>query len=156
MNRLQKPCVEDTEYNFALCVEKSIIPKSGCLPFWNKFIYDDQDKAGVPICENSSMLHRYGIITRNFQNMPRDDLVKTTGCLMPCSYVEYTVSLCILFSYLIHLIDRFEWFECISELSESIASRKGKCFICSIGSCPGSNNNCADRAGGLPFSLIRG
>ena len=97
MNRLQSPCVEDTDYNFALCVEKSIVAKTGCLPFWNKFIFYDHDEVEMPICENTSMLNQYGVIYYEMQVLPRDDLVKTTGCLMPCSFVEYTVSFCILF-----------------------------------------------------------
>ena len=117
---------------------------------------DDHDEVEMPICENTSMLNQYGVIYYEMQVLPRDDLVKTTGCLMPCYFVEYTVSL---FSYFQSTDLNVEWFECIcciSELSESIASRKGKCFVCSIGSCPGPNSNCADRAGGLPFSVIRG
>ena len=88
--------MEDTDYNFALCVEKSIVAKTGCLPFWNKFM-NDHDEVEMPICENTSMLNQYGVIYYEMQVMPRDDLIKTTGCLMPCSFVEYTVSICILF-----------------------------------------------------------
>ena len=90
MNRLQSPCVKDTNYNFALCVEKSIVKKAGCLPFWNEFIFNDHDKVEMPFCENISMLNQYGVIYTQFIEMPRDELIGTTQCLMPCSYLEYT------------------------------------------------------------------
>ena len=81
----------DHKYNFAHCVERSIATKTGCKPYWNKVYVNDGVE--VPDCNNVSMLFQYGMINREFQIMPRNDLVKASGCLLPCSFMEYTVSL---------------------------------------------------------------
>ena len=91
MNLPQHPCVNDPDYNFAHCVQKTIVKKTGCLPFWNKFIFNDDFE--MPICDNSSMLYLYGDINSQLQAMPRDELIASTGCLMPCSYFEYNVNM---------------------------------------------------------------
>ena len=90
MNRPQNPCVKNPDYNFALCIERSIATKAGCNPHWNQFNVNDEVE--LPICENASMLEQYGWINIELGSRPRNDLVKTSGCLMPCSFMEYTVS----------------------------------------------------------------
>ena len=91
LNRPQSPCVEEPNYNFARCVEGTIATRAGCKPYWNKaYVHDEVE---MPNCKNVSMLHQYGIINTKLQEMPRNELVKASGCLMPCSFIEYTVCL---------------------------------------------------------------
>ena len=90
LNQPKSPCVEDPNYNFAHCVEGIIASRAGCKPYWNKVPVNDGVE--VPICKNVSMLYQYGIIYTKLQEMTINDLVKASGCLMPCSFMEYTVS----------------------------------------------------------------
>ena len=108
MNRPQSPCVKTPEYNFALCVERSIATKTGCKPYWNQFNVNGEVE--LPICENTSMLNRYSNINMEFQEMPREELVNASNCLMPCSYLEYTVSLCMKKVIKIGIVLRFTYY----------------------------------------------
>ena len=54
INRPQNPCEEDPEYDFVYCIEKSIVVKSGCKPYWSRF--DMEEK---PFCSNASMMQQY-------------------------------------------------------------------------------------------------
>ena len=84
--------MKNPDYDFAFCVKKSIEIKAGCKPYWNQF-NKVNDEVELPICENTSMLNWYSNINMEFQEMPRDELVKASNCLMPCSDLEYMVSL---------------------------------------------------------------
>ena len=90
LNQPKSPCVEDPNYNFAHCVEGIIAFRAGCKPYWNKLPVNDGVE--LPICKNVSMLYQYGIIYTKLQEMTINDIVKASGCLMPCSFMEYTVS----------------------------------------------------------------
>ena len=61
--------------------------KAGCQPYWNKLEIE-----GMPTCENFSMLEQYGNIVGKFAWMHRSELIKETKCEMPCSFMEYKVS----------------------------------------------------------------
>ena len=87
INRPQNPCEEDPEYNFAYCVEKRIVTKAGCKPYWSKF-----DIEGMPFCQNVTMLEYYSNISSSFQLMFKNELLGETNCLIPCSFTEYKVS----------------------------------------------------------------
>ena len=96
INRPKSPCVEDNQYNFEFCVEKHIVMKAGCQPYWNKL-----NMKGIQICKNGSMLNHYSNERTTISLMSRKELIETTKCLMPCSFMEYKVSVCI-----IHLLNK--------------------------------------------------
>ena len=87
LNRPHNPCQPSPDYNFADCVERSIIARVGCQPPWRRITVDD-----IPLCLNYSMLFTYGRIYEfDYGKMSREKLIETTKCLMPCTYMEYEV-----------------------------------------------------------------
>lgn len=87
INRPKSPCVDNNQYNFEFCVERHIVMKAGCQPYWNKF-----NMKGIQICKNGSMLNHYSNERTTISLMSREELIETTKCLMPCSFMEYKVS----------------------------------------------------------------
>ena len=87
INRPNYPCEEDIDYNFDHCIEKSIVTKAGCQPYWNKF-----DIKGIQFCNNGTMLKRYTQERNRASMMYRNELIEASKCLMPCSFMEYKVS----------------------------------------------------------------
>ena len=75
------------EYSFEYCVEKSIVLKVGCQPYWNKF-----DITGIQICKNGTMMQHYSDEKTRSAMMSRVELIGETKCLMPCTFMEYKVS----------------------------------------------------------------
>ena len=87
INRPQNPCEEDPHYNFAYCVEKSIVTKAGCQPYWNKYNISE-----MPFCANASMLKEYSDESISHSRMYKNELLKKTKCLLPCTFIEYKVT----------------------------------------------------------------
>ena len=87
LNRPHNPCQPSPDYNFADCVERSIIARVGCQPPWRRITVDE-----IPLCLNYSMLHTYGrIYEYDYGKMSKEKLIETSKCLMPCTYMEYEV-----------------------------------------------------------------
>ena len=85
------PCEPTPTYNFAQCVEEQVTKKAGCKLPWTKF-----DVEGLPLCDNMTMLKHYSHM--HFQNLIHESnslskIMSNTGCSMPCSYMEYKVSI---------------------------------------------------------------
>ena len=55
LNTVDNPCNPSPDYNFANCVERSVVAKVGCQPPWRRFTMQ-----GVPQCDNWSQLSSYG------------------------------------------------------------------------------------------------
>ena len=70
--------------------------KAGCQPYWNKF-----NMKGIQICKNGSMLNHYSNERTTISLMSREELIETTKCLMPCSFMEYKVSV-----YYVHMLSK--------------------------------------------------
>ena len=91
LNQAHRPCNPTPEYNFAECLQKSIIMKAGCQPNWRLFSIE-----GLPVCDNATMVRNYNEIWANVSlNMDRDDIYQTTKCLMPCTFLDFKVSSCV-------------------------------------------------------------
>ena len=86
LNLPESPCEPSSEYNFASCVERSIITRAGCQPPWRRFTVDN-----IPVCSNWSMLAHFGKEYERIMFMFRDDLIETTKCSLPCTFLEYKV-----------------------------------------------------------------
>ena len=84
LNKPDRPCEPSVDHNFAQCLEKSVVDKIGCQPPWRRFIVMEQ-----PVCDNWTLLLRYGDEISNLYNMDRIDLYEATNCLMPCTFMEY-------------------------------------------------------------------
>ena len=69
-------------------MEKSIVTKAGCQPYWNRF-----DMGGTPFCKNASTLQQYSDEVTKFSYLYKNELVGETKCLIPCSFTEYKVNI---------------------------------------------------------------
>ena len=62
--------------------------QAGCQPPWRRF-----DVEELPLCDNWTMLDKYSEENLNIKDtMTKEDIIETTMCLMPCTFMEYRVS----------------------------------------------------------------
>ena len=87
LNFPDKPCEPSPEYNFAHCIEESVVDTVGCQPPWTRF-----SSLGQPQCDNWTLLQQYGERINHLHDMDRNDLFEATNCLMPCTFMEYKES----------------------------------------------------------------
>ena len=62
--------------------------KAGCQTPWSRVNVE-----GVPVCDNSSLLEKYSNTYWKAVDMDRYKLLEYTNCRMPCTFMEYEVSL---------------------------------------------------------------
>ena len=86
LNLPNNPCEPSLEYDFGLCVEKSVMIGAGCQPPWSRVVVDQ-----LPLCDNSSLLEDYSNEYIEATRLGSDGLIDWTGCLMPCTFMEYQV-----------------------------------------------------------------
>ena len=48
---------------------------------------------GMPLCDNSTTFNKYDKYLDEVLSMQKDDLIRTTKCFLPCTFMEYKVSL---------------------------------------------------------------
>ena len=87
LNLPDRPCEPSQRYDFVECVERSITTKVGCLLPWWRF-----SVTGIPLCDNQLLLDRYDDVYMNFHRMDRNQVLEGTDCMMPCSFVQFKVS----------------------------------------------------------------
>ena len=64
--------------------------EAGCQPPWRRFSVE-----GLPLCNNFTLLAKnFGATyTKYYIDITdREGIIAETGCLMPCSFMEYKVS----------------------------------------------------------------
>ena len=89
LNQAHRPCQPSPDYDYAQCLHRSIIMKAGCQPHWRLY-----SVKGMPTCSNISALNQFQRIMWNISiNMDVEEVLLETKCLMPCTYMEYKVSL---------------------------------------------------------------
>ena len=100
LNLVDSPCNASSDYDLGHCVEKSVFKRIGCQLPWGRVEVD-----GLPLCHhNRKMLENHSMEYWNAIEYGRDQMIeRTTNCLLPCSYMEYTVR----FKLLRHLLDFF-------------------------------------------------
>ena len=82
------PCDPSPDYILAQCVEEYIVGQAGCQPPWRRFTFVE-----IPLCDNWTLLTQYSHEkTRVLSDMTRDELLDTSKCLLPCSFIEYKVN----------------------------------------------------------------
>ena len=89
LNQPQNPCETDPEYNYAKCVEKSIITRAGCQPAWKRVNVE-----GLPLCDNFTTLRNFHLEYLTVWKMDRKMINDEIQCLIPCSFMEYKVGIC--------------------------------------------------------------
>ena len=60
--------------------------KTGCQPPWRSVSVE-----GLPLCDNRTMLLKYGENYIHAVNYGKNALLERTKCMMPCSFMEYKV-----------------------------------------------------------------
>ena len=91
LNRAESPCEEDEDYRFVDCIMTSVASQVGCQAFWS-------DYPGLPTCAN---LEQIITLMESFQAMmmmEKHNITKVSGCLDPCTYMEYKVVKCFCFT----------------------------------------------------------
>ena len=86
LNLPGKPCNPEPGYDFGQCVRASIAMKMGCQPPFSLFPVE-----GIPICQNWSQLTKYSNEYDKVSAMDREEILKTTNCVIPCNFMEYRV-----------------------------------------------------------------
>ena len=61
----------------------------GCQPPWRKI-----SVPGLPLCDNYTLLSKYGDEFERVGRMVKENVVENTKCLMPCSFMQYEVGCC--------------------------------------------------------------
>ena len=87
LNQPQKPCNPSPDYDFTICLEKSIITRAGCQPPWSRFKMECE-----PLCDNLTLLNKFAKESFEFYSPDKNELFEKTNCLLPCSFMEYRVS----------------------------------------------------------------
>ena len=70
---------------------------AGCQSPWSRVVVD-----GLPSCDNSTLLENYSNEYVAAMGLGRNGLIDWTGCLMPCTFMEYKVQV-----YGSHLLNQF-------------------------------------------------
>ena len=65
---------------------------AGCQSPWSRVVVD-----GLPSCDNSTLLENYSNEYVAAMGLGRNGLIDWTGCLMPCTFMEYKVKFYIFF-----------------------------------------------------------
>jgi hypothetical protein len=84
LDRESSPCNDDPDYDFQLCVRKSLVRKIGCkLPcdLWISDLF--------PVCSKIDYLGKFSWEYANIANKELKIIVRRTECPKPCRYKEY-------------------------------------------------------------------
>ena len=84
MNRKDAPCMPGSEYNFMKCLKTSVSNKVGCRQEWD--VLTDKE---IQKCKFADQLLAHEALYHNLAHMEQRDLVETTGCSLPCEFLEY-------------------------------------------------------------------
>ena len=84
LNRGESPCEEEEDYRFADCIMLTVASKVGCQGFWSDF-------TDLPICSNLEQIISLMENIQEMMRMEKFNLTKVSGCLDPCTYMEYKV-----------------------------------------------------------------
>ena len=84
LNTEQSPCLESEDYSYASCINRKVSETIGCRSFWTNY-------SGVPVCSDLEQYSRYVDEYDRLVNLEKNKLRQETGCLLPCSYMEYSV-----------------------------------------------------------------
>ena len=89
------------EYDFGKCVERSVMISAGCQSPWSRIVLE-----GLPMCDNDTLLVNYNIAYFKAMGLRSDELIEYTGCLMPCTFMEYQVQFDMLLARIIQYLFR--------------------------------------------------
>ena len=83
INRPDAPCEEGEDYSFTDCVKSSVVRAIGCKPPWDNVSENWQE------CTTKEEIYEYFKLYLDLSILEQEDVIKTTGCQLPCKYMEY-------------------------------------------------------------------
>ena len=86
LNRVESPCEEAEDYRFVDCINLSVASQVGCQGFWS-------DYPDLPTCSNMEQIVSLMENYQEMMTMEKLNLTKVSGCLDPCTYMEYKVNI---------------------------------------------------------------
>ena len=86
LNLPNNPCEPSLVYDFGKCVERSVMLSAGCQSPWSRVVVNE-----LPLCDNSTLLENYSEEYFAAMGLGRNELIESTGCLIPCTFMEYQV-----------------------------------------------------------------
>ena len=86
INRESSPCIEDTNYKYSHCIRKYVLKEAGCSLSFEKNTFD------VDGCDSNQKILNFFETYYKLVRADLDQIVKKTGCLSPCSYMEYVLT----------------------------------------------------------------
>ena len=81
LNRPEKPCEEEEDYDFLECVKTSQARMVGCRPPW-----DSWSPHTIPLCQTMDQLTQYEKLDYLFTYMRPKEILKDFGCRKPCTF----------------------------------------------------------------------
>ena len=82
LNRPEKPCEKEEDYDFLQCVKTSQARLVGCRPPW-----DIWSPHTIPLCQTKDQLKEYEEIDAGlFTIRKKKKFLEKTGCKVPCNY----------------------------------------------------------------------
>ena len=87
LNRPENPCNEDPEYDFQVCVKKSMANKTGC-----KMPWDLWSSIQIDTFNDVEQINQFGELYFDIENINLLTIMKYTGCNKPGCYKEYKIA----------------------------------------------------------------
>ena len=87
MDKPKQPCEISESHSFTACIKNSISRKIGCRLEWDSWSSRD-----IPLCSTLEHLDRFEKEYEKVNRLWKPNIVKNTGCLIPCSYTEYKLA----------------------------------------------------------------
>ena len=84
LNTEHSPCLESEHYSYASCINRKVSQTVGCRSFWTNY-------SGVPVCSDLEQYFHYVDEYDRLLSLEKNKLRLESGCLRPCSYMEYLV-----------------------------------------------------------------
>ena len=88
LNRQSNPCEDSKNYNFADCINEKLMLDVGCQPNW--FF---KPEINITLCSNISQLNAFDHKYTQILSLNPEEINRNIGCLKPCIYMEYRVTL---------------------------------------------------------------
>ena len=79
-------CHPDPSYNYGTCVKESVAAKINCNSPWT-----DHKVNGLPTCTTIKQINDYDSLFNKILFADEPELRNLTGCLMPCTYQDYSL-----------------------------------------------------------------
>ena len=84
LDRPTSRCEASEDYKFGDCLRETIVREVGCQTFWSNY-------SDIRTCTTQKEVLQYHEKYGQLLNLERSLILERTGCLTPCTYMEYRV-----------------------------------------------------------------